>query len=243
MRYIFALITYLLIFGCSSIQQKEKLIGNWSSINSSNEINLEFYDDSLIIEQWNVRNSFKWDIDDSFIYFDSLRAEKNEKGKNYNYKLVNDTLFLRESKNDNNFLKLLRINNAFDYFNKSLKLNLPSKSNLIPVLNEDFAYKLYLYNDNENNVILKTEDNIFLGINDLERDINLHIASTELSNIHKINVILFADKNVSKSDILKIKKTIKEVNNIKIFQIFTNDEVDYEKYNLKQKIKWYGILE
>lgn len=243
MRYIFALITYLLIFGCSSIQQKEKLIGNWSSINSSNEINLEFYDDSLIIEQWNVRNNFKWDIDDSFIYFDSLRAEKNEKKKNYNYKLVNDTLFLRESKNDNNFLKLLRINNAFDYFNKSLKLNLPSKSNLIPVLNEDFAYKLYVYNDNENNVILKTEDNIFLGTNDLERDINLHIASTELSNVHKINVILFADKNVSKSDILKIKKTIKEVDNIKIFQIFTNDEVDYEKYNLKQKIKWYGILE
>ncbi|MFD2907964.1 hypothetical protein ACFSX9_04375 [Flavobacterium ardleyense] len=241
MRYILVLTTFLVIFGCSSIQKKENLIGNWSSINSSNEINLEFYNDSLIIDQWSVRNNFRWYVDDSYVYFDSSKVENNEKGKRYNYKLVNDTLFLRENKN--NFLKFLRINNAFDYFNKSLKLNLPRKLSLIPVLNEDFAYKLYVYSDNKNIVNLKTSDNIFLDINDLERDINVHIANTDLSNVHKIIVILFADTNVSKPDILKIKKTISEVNDIKIFQIFTNDDVDYEKYNWKQKIKWYGVLE
>ncbi|NHN27189.1 hypothetical protein FIA58_016015 [Flavobacterium jejuense] len=241
MRYMFVLITCLLIFGCSSIQQKDKLFGNWSSINSSNEIDLEFYDDSLIIEQWGVRNNFRWDIDNSYIYFDSLKIDKNKKKICYNYKLVNDTLLLRKNKDEIDFLKLVRINNAFEYFNKSLNLNLPIKSNLSPVLNEETAYILYALYD-KNKVILKTSNNIFLSFDDLKRNINLHIANTELDDVSKINVMLFADKRVSKVDILKIKSIIKNINNMKVYQIFTNKDVDYKKIDWKQNIKWYGIL-
>ncbi|WP_045968665.1 hypothetical protein [Flavobacterium sp. 316] len=238
MRYICVL--FLLMFGCSSTQQKRKLIGNWSSINSSNLINIEFFNDSLVIEQWGDTNSFKWYNDESNIYYSSLKV--NTPDNKYDFVLINDTLLLRKNKNEIDFLKLVRINNAFDYFNKTLNLNLPVKSNLTPVLNEENAYILYALYD-KNKVILKTSDNVFLSFDDLKRDINLHIANTELDDVSKINVMLFADERVSKADILKIKSIIKDINNMKVYQIFTNKDIDYKKIDWKQDIKWYGVLE
>lgn len=240
MKYINVLILFLLMSGCSSTQQKRKLLGNWSSINSSNLINIEFFNDSLVIEQWGDRNSFKWYNDESTIYLHSLKV--NTPDNKYDFALINDSLQLRKNKDEIDFLKLVRIDNAFDYFNKSLNLNLPIKSNLTPVLNEETAYILYVLYD-KNKVILKTSDDIFLSLDDLKKDINLHIANTELDDISKINVMLFADERVSKVDILKIKNIIKDINNMKIYQIFTNKDVDYKKIDWKQNIKWYGTLE
>lgn len=246
MKYIYILMVCLIMFGCSSIKQKSMLIGNWSSINSSNIIDLEFSEDSLIIGEWGRKNIYGWNIHRNYIYFDSIKIneykDKEKSNYSYNFELVGDTLFLRKKQDDIKFLKLIRIDNAFDYFNKSLNLNLPIQANLTPVLNEEFAYILYVLYENEN-VILKKSDNTFLDLIDLKRDVNLHIANTELNNVSKISVMLFADKNVPNLDILEIKNTIKEVNSLKIFQIFTNEKVFYEKFSLKQKIEWFGILE
>ena len=89
MKTIYRIIILVLILqSCSSSnKEKEKLIGNWSVINGLNEF--EFYQDSLIVNEWGMSYINLWDIDSSKLYLETIKGLDSFgiKTKEFDYRL------------------------------------------------------------------------------------------------------------------------------------------------------------
>ena len=59
----------------------------------------------------------------------------------------------------------------------------------------------------------------------------------------QIKYLLFADKRVPEKEIDSIKNLLKETTIKKIFRVYTNEQVDYEKTDWKDELNWFGEYE
>ena len=94
----------MLLFVLQSCSKKiinNDLIGNWSSVKSSNVVELEFTNDTLFYNNWGKTTKFKWKHNKSKIFYtqlDNIDPKLETKFiMIYYLNLKKDTLFLRNS--------------------------------------------------------------------------------------------------------------------------------------------------
>ena len=59
----------------------------------------------------------------------------------------------------------------------------------------------------------------------------------------KFQFNLFTDKNIDEFKIDSIKNLLKSGPFKRIFRVYTNEKINYEKTDWKDKIKWLGVYE
>lgn len=129
------LITFLIVcLSCKKGIKKSDFIGNWSTTSDTNaQIDISFFKDSMVIDNSLMNGSYsnKWKIKGSKIKQTLLRGDttvlSNENTINFKFNLTKDTLLLK-SKNDSIFyIKLRKINNAYEYFENKIGLKIELK--------------------------------------------------------------------------------------------------------------------
>ena len=230
---IVALILVLVLQNCSSNSIKDEFLGNWSSTNYSNIVDFQFFKDSLVIHQWGNSTLNLWDRDDSKIYITQLKGDGPEIDTSYvlQFKLnvQKDTLFIKEAQDSDFNAELLKINNAYQYFQKNINLdiNLPNKEDeIISSGNKRADYNIFVGYKNEK-LIARTEN--YYSLNGVISDVILHLSSLNDEDLEQAKFMLFIDDAVPKRQIDSIKNLLKPSYIKKIFKVYTNNKVDYTK--------------
>ncbi|MFD2907875.1 hypothetical protein ACFSX9_03910 [Flavobacterium ardleyense] len=244
-KIINTILIILVLQGCSKKNIDTELLGNWSSTKSSNIVDLQFFEDSLVTDTWDRKTKFSWKSNASKIYYTQLTNldSKLETDFIFDYKLNSqkDTLYLKKETDSSFTNQFLKINNAYQYFEKNINLNinlLNKESELISSGNKKFDFNIYLGYKN-GQIIAKTDNSINLNrieIYDL-------ISSTNDSEINKIKYLLFTDKKIPEKQVDSIKKILRETSIKKIFRVYTNENVDYKKNHWKTELNWFGKYE
>jgi len=105
------LLVILILQSCSKKDIKTDLLGNWISTKSSNTVELQFFQDSLIYNTWGKTTTFSWKSDGTKIYYSQLTNIDPELETDFimEYKLNSekDTLLVKnaESEFTNEFIK------------------------------------------------------------------------------------------------------------------------------------------
>src|SRR5690606_35839246 len=127
------------------------LLGNWSSTNSANIVELRFFKDSLLTNSWERETKYSWRSDDSKIYYSQLTNLDPELPTNFvfEYKMNSqkDTLFIKTETDSIHTIEFLKINNAYQYFEKNINLNIDlarKENGIISSGNKDFDYNIYV---------------------------------------------------------------------------------------------------
>jgi hypothetical protein len=242
---ILFIFTSLFIF-CKKEIEKSDFIGNWSSISDENfdlDIDIEFFKDSMIID--NSLNygthSNKWEVIEDKIEQTLLRGNSDLNYTNTNYYKFNstkDTLFIKNERDSIPYLKFVKINSGFEYFENKIGLEIKLKKGndeLISAGNNDFNFNIYISLEN-NKLIAKTDYS--KNLNELPNELINFISRVSKKNEKLIKYALFIDKNISNQKIDSIKSTInKEIIN-KVFIVR-----DYKENKWNEPITWLGIYE
>src|SRR5690554_317112 len=111
--------TILIIAICQSCADKNldtDLLGNWSSTNSANIVDLRFYKDSLLTNSWERETKYSWRSDNSKIYYTQLTNIDPDLRTDFvfEYKMNSqkDTLFIKTETDSLRTIELSKINNA-----------------------------------------------------------------------------------------------------------------------------------
>ena len=242
--------TILIIAICQSCADKNldtDLLGNWSSTNSANIVDLRFYKDSLLTNSWERETKYSWRSDNSKIYYTQLTNVDPELETDFifEYKLnaKKDTLFIMNETDTTFTNQFLRINNAYQYLTKNINLdiNLPKKEKgLIPSGNKKFDYNVYVGLKNSG-LIAKTDR--YINLDGIRYEINNLIISVKEKDREQIRFLLFADKEASRKELDSIKNLLIETGVKKIFRVYTNDQIDYTKTDWKDELNWFGLYE
>ena len=248
MKTIFRIIILVsILHSCSSNPEKDKLIGNWSVVNGMNEF--EFYKDSLIVNEFGMSYINEWNVDESKLYLETIKGLDSFgiKTKELDYKMSEnlDTLFIKRITDSVFGPPILRIENGYDYYLKRLQLtiDLPSKSNLILSNEKGIGLDVYVGFRN-GKLIAKTDSDKTRGLDEIKYETYAFIASqeTELDSTNfQFNLLI--DKSINKPKTDSIKDILKSTGYSRIFRVYTNDQVDYEKTDWKDELNWYGEYE
>lgn len=241
------LLVIFILQSCSKKNIDTNLLGNWSSTKSSNIVDLQFFKDSLIQNSWGETTKFSWRSDDSKIYYTQLTNVDPELETDlileYKLNAQKDTLFVKKE-NDSSFtIQFLKINNAYQYFEKNINLDidLPKKENgLIPSGNKELDLNIYVGFKN-GNLIAKTDR--FINLYGIQSEVYDLMFSVEEQDTEQIKYVLFTDQRVSEKKVDSIKNRLKETTVNKIFRVYTNDQVDYKKIDWKDELNWFGEYE
>ncbi|UKM63462.2 hypothetical protein GSB9_00004 [Flavobacteriaceae bacterium GSB9] len=168
------------------------------------------------------------------------------KTKEFDYRLSKnlDTLFIKKPTDSVYGPSILRIKNAYDYYLKRLQLtiDLPSKNNLI--LSKEKGIGLDVYVGFRNGKLMaKTDSDKTRGLDEIKYETIAFIASqeTELDSINfQFNLLI--DKSLNNQKIDSIKNILISTGYKRIFRVYTNDQVDYEKIDWKDELNWYGNM-
>jgi len=245
-KAITLLIMTLFIVNCTSEKYKAPLIGEWY-FEENPSMSLVFTIDTLFLNS-TLMTKQNWSINDSNIFFKnridymSNRLEGEEFRSNFYYYLSknNDTLRWRAKKDTTDRIyKFIRIKNQFEHFQKTIdfKFDLPkSKTNLISIGNDnmDPHYYIGLVNDKlmiKNDIQFIDSKHVFGEVLQLE----LQLEKKEFENL---KIDLFTDRNIPEFKIDSIKKILKRTPIKRIFRVYKNDTINYEK-----NLNWYGIFE
>jgi len=241
------LLVICILQSCSKKNIDNDLLGNWSSTKSANIVDLQFFKDSLISNAWERKTKFSWKSDGSKIYYTQLTNIDPELETDFifEYKLntEKDTLFLKKETDTSFTNQFLKINNGYQYFEKNINLDidLPKKeSGLIPSGNKEFDYNIYVGFKN-GELVAKT--NRYINLGGIQSEIYDLIFSVNEQDKEQIKYVLFADKKVSEREFDSIKNLLKETNVKKIFRVYKNNKVDYEKTDWKDEPNWFGQYE
>jgi len=241
------LLVICILQSCSKKNIDNDLLGNWSSTKSANIVDLQFFKDSLIQNSWERTTKFSWKINDSKIYYTQLTNLDPELETDFilEYKLNarKDTLFVKKETDSSYTNQFLKINNGLQYLEKNINLDfdLPKKENgLISSGNKKFDFNVYVGFKN-GKLVAKT--NRYINLDGIQSEIYDLIFSVEKQEKEQIKYLLFADKKVPEKEIDSIKKLLKETTVKKIFRVYTNDQVDYERRGWKDELNWFGEYE
>jgi hypothetical protein len=241
------LLVICILQSCSKKNIDNDLLGNWSSTKSANIVDLQFFKDSLISNAWERKTKFSWKSDGSKIYYTQLTNIDPELETDFifEYKLntEKDILFLKKETDTSFTNQFLKINNGYQYFEKNINLDidLPKKeSGLIPSGNKEFDFNIYVGFEN-GKLVAKTDR--YISLDDIQSEIYDLIFSFKEREKEKIKYLIIADKRVPEKEIDSIKKLLKETTIKKIFRVYTNDQVDYERTDWKNELNWFGVYE
>lgn len=241
------LLIFCILQSCSKKNIDNDLLGNWSSIKSSNIVNLQFFKDSLIQIAWERTTKFSWTSDGSKVHYTQLTNIDPELETDFifEYKLSaqKDTLLIKKETDSSFSRQFLKINNAYQYFEKNINLdiNLPNKQNgLISSGNKELDFNIYVGFNNRELVAITDR---YLNLDSLQNEIYHLILSVKKQEKEQIKYLLFTDKKASKKDIDSLKKILRETTIKKIFRVYTNEQVDYERTNYKDELNWFGVYE
>ena len=249
MKDIFRIIILVSILqSCSNSNgEKDRLIGNWSIINGHSEF--EFYKDSLILNEMGMSYLNSWNIDGSKLYIDAIKGLDSFgiKESVFDYRLSdnNDTLYIKRPTDSIFRFPIFRIKNSYDYLLKQLELtiDLPIKNNLISQKENRSSLDVYVgFRDGK--LIAKTSSDITLDLDEIRDETFAFITSlkTELDSTNfQFNLLI--DRNINNTKIDSIKNILQSTGYKKIFRVYTNEKVDYEKTAWKEQLNWFGIYE
>jgi len=232
---------------CSKKNIDNDLLGNWSSTKSSNIVDLQFFKDSLIQNAWGKTTKFSWTSNNSKIFYTQLTNVDPELETDFilEYKLnaQKDTLFVKKETDSSFTNQFLKINNGLQYLEKNINLNfdLPKKENgLISSGNKEFDFNIYIGFKN-GKLVAKTDR--YINLAGIQSEIYELIFSVKEQEKEQIKYLLFTDKEVPEKEIDSIKKLLKDTTIKKIFRVYTNDQVDYERTGWKDELNWFGEYE
>ena len=235
-----------MLTSCSSNSEKDKLIGNWSVPNGLNEF--EFYKDSLIVNEWGMSYINDWDIDQSKLYLEPIKGLDSFalKTKSFDYRLSTnrDTLFIKRETDSVFGPAILRIKSAFDYQLKRnyLTIELPTEQDLVKEPDSSVGLNIYV-GYNKDKLIAKSDDDRNLDLTDIKYFAYEYMASTEQGIQPNLHFNLIADKKIKTSELDSVRNILKQTNYSNIFRVYTNEKIDYNKTNWKDKLVWYGRME
>ncbi|WP_313115417.1 hypothetical protein [Aequorivita sediminis] len=241
------LLVICIIQSCSKKNIDNDLLGNWSSTKSANIVDLEFFKDSLIQNSWERTTKFSWTSNGSKIYYTQLTNLNPELETDFilEYKLnaQKDTLFVKTETDSSFTNQFLKIKNGLQYLKKNINLDfdLPKKENgLISSGNKKFDFNIYVGFKN-GKLVAKTDR--YINLDGIQSEIYDLIFSIKEQEKEQIKYLLFADKRVPEKEIDSIKNLLKETTIKKIFRVYTNEQVDYEKTDWKDELNWFGEYE
>ena len=248
MKNIIRTIFIIAIFqSCTDRQIDTDLLGNWSTTNASNIYDFQFFKDSLKVYSSLGESKYDWKSDDSKMYWTQLTniSSDFETDVEFSYKLNSqkDSLYLQRKIDSTYTTKLLKINNAYQYFEKNINLDIDlvdKENGLIPSGNQKFDYNIYVGYKNGK---LVSKSDKYINLSGIEFVTMEYIFSFKEPNENDFKYMLFVDKKVPKKQYDSIKSLLEKSRIKKIFRVYTNDKVDYTKTNWKSELNWYGTYE
>ncbi|WP_346882778.1 hypothetical protein [uncultured Algibacter sp.] len=250
MKTIFRIIVLVsIIQSCSfSNKEKDKLIGNWSTVNGNScPLEYQFCQDSIRFSEMCYSHVNSWYINDSKIYHTNIKDSFANRNYVFDYKISNnnDTLFIKSVTDSLYKFPILRVKNGFDYLLKNLRLtfDLPSKNDLISSKENGIGFNVYVGFRN-GKLIAKTDSDKTRGLDEIKYETIAFLAyqETELDSTN-FQFNLLVDKNISKTKIDSIKNILKSTGYSRIFRVYNNEQVDYEKTDWKDELNWFGVYE
>lgn len=231
-----ALVLLFLFQSCSKKNINTDLIGNWSSINSGNVVDIEIHKGSMLVTNFGRETLFSWTSDSSKVYYTQLSNIDPTLETDFIFKYElhpqKDTLYINNF-SDPRTIKFLRVENAYQKFTKNIELeiNLPIKEHgLVSSENKIFDIAAYVGYKNGKLVVKSGNSN------------NLDEIKYQ-SRGYKPKCMLFVDKAVPKKEIDSIKNKLKEFPPFEIFQVYINNQVNYKNLEWNETIHWWGIYE
>ena len=124
-----------------------------------------------------------------------------------------------------------------------MAIDLPSKTNLISSNQKGTGLDVYVgFRDGK--LIAKTDSDKTRGLDEIKYETFAFIASqeTELDSTNfQFNLLI--DKSINKIKIDSIKNILQSTGYNRLFRVYTNDKVDYEKTDWKDELNWFGVYE
>lgn len=238
----------LILFSCKEENEKENLIGVWSSTRNTNfYLTFDFFEDTIVVHDPRLlHNNFtlSWNLKNSKIYGTDIKNQITDTTIwNFKFNKSKDTLYIKHHDEvDDFYLELKKIENNYEYLENSLgfKLTLPeTNKELIEIKKDKNNLNIFLGKQNDS-LIIKTDnyqekiDNLtFVFFSFLDRS-NEEIYDT-------LSVSLLTDISITNIEIDSIKKIIKKLPIKKIYRIYNDSS--YIKKDWKANIKWLGRLE
>ncbi|WP_298894749.1 hypothetical protein [uncultured Psychroserpens sp.] len=247
MRFLFRLIIFCFLFqSCNSNEYKDKLIGNWSLIHGSNEY--EFYKDSMVVRSFGQHYTNSWSVENDILHFKVIKqhfSDIDNKEFYLFYKLSDngDTLYLRNKDETDFNVQFLRIYSAYDYLLKEAKIEveLPIKKDVIKNNN---ANNIDIFVGYRNDILTSTTlDYRTSDLSEIAREVHMERLSRRYADISDYQFNLIIDQNVKRHQIDSIKTILKKTKITKMFRVYTNTTVDYNKVDWLSDFDWYGIYE
>ncbi len=233
---------------CSADRAEERLIGNWSYLGFQSEF--EFYQDSLIFNEWGVKYINEWSVQGSDLYLNPLKGMENKalKRQKLEFRLSknNDTLFIKKRGDSSFGPALTRIKDAFDYQLKrnNQSINLPIDKYLDKEPTSSLGLDIYVGYDNENRKInVKRIDGKIINLSNIKFITYNELALSGKNMQSKVHYNLIADKSIQKPQLDSIRDYLTEADIGDIFRVYTNSNVDYHKLCWKDSIVWFGKME
>ena len=210
-------------------------------------VNMNFIKTHLLLMKWGRIIFNTWSVDNSKIYLDTVKGRYGIKYPYFEYKIStnNDTLFLKRPTDSVFRFPIFRIKNAYDYYLKRLRLtvDLPYKNNLIS--NKVNATGLDIFVGFRNGkLIAKNNDDKNFHLGEIKLETAYFFASQEIElDSTNFQFKLLIDKKVNNAKIDSIKDILKSTGYKRMFRVYTNEKVDYEKTGWIDELKWFGVYE
>ncbi|MCI2230481.1 hypothetical protein MC378_14975 [Polaribacter sp. MSW13] len=247
------LLTLLILISCGRNKFEKKILGKWYDIRETGQ--LEFTQDSLNI--WELTSTkAKWKANEKEIIYEFKDVFNDSiKNNSLKYKLHNDTLFIKTSKDSLFEFKFIKAENFTDFIFKknNVIINLEDNSDL------DFEgvenkYGLKIFVENKNGIIkIKSEysENLENLENDLEKilfDLSPYFMN-EYNDLHterftfkqwiRMNIYysLFIDEGIPESRINSIVEKLRKTKIRKIYRVYKTVETEFVDFNNLKKIK------
>lgn len=244
-KLFLVLILHSIIFSCNKENIKSDFIGNWTSTSDTNvDIDIQFYKDSIIVDSWSYNGTYstKWKVKNLKIVQTLQRGDKSilkQKNKiDYKFNLTKDTLYLK-SETDSIFqIKLVKINNGYEYFENKIGFKIKlikSNKKLTSIEKNEYGFNVYVGYKNKK-LIAKTDYSE--NLNKLAAE-SINFTNTFLKTEEKhLKYVLFIDKNVSNKKIDSIKSYLKKeiINNVFVVR-------GYKEKRWNEPINWLGVYE
>ena len=244
MKSFFVFIFLIIVLGCSSVKEQNKLLGNWYSNSDANYglLAFQFYKDSLVVYEILGKSSADWNIKNDKIHLTHINGFTDKNQLTYAYQLEESNQVLRLDLVGDTLIKLPKFRkakDAFDFFKKiiDLEIELPQSTDKLELISEHQHLNFNIYAGyKKDRLIVKTDQS--LGLHTLEKEFKSHVKTLrdELKPWIKFNLV--ADKNITQPQLDSIKRLIRKSFTTPIYRTYTNAKIDDE-----HAINWYGIIE
>ena len=223
------------------------MVGIWDITSPNLQSTIVITKDSAFVGN----NTYTWKFDSSTIYFkyhgDSIPGHFRKWELNYKLNNRKDTIYFKRPVAPMFLNSHVKLNNGYEYFmhQNHSKIELPQANrNLVLLENFKFGLNIFVYFKN-NRLVAKTKSYNFINQYDIKTGLLNFITQIKEKDWPKVEGILYADARVPEKSIDSIKKLIRNQfrPNTKIFRVYTNDSVDYTKFDWNQTIQWHGIYE